>query len=146
MSAIPILLCGRSATIGRPVAQGLLPDYEVIHFMTNPTTAKSDIPAILSGQRPATETDDPAVGSANFSARPRVVVLGRAFEPADVEEIRKACEERKGEVAWVLGDPKVGPPKGPPGPGYAAKSLEEVKGVLGGWRERGEKKGELLYW
>ena len=76
----------------------------------------------------------------------RAVILGRGFEPAQVEEIRKTCAGvAKEPVAWVVGDP-ANTPKGPPGPGYAEIAAKEVKAALAGWRdEGGVKDGVILY-
>ncbi|OJJ02088.1 hypothetical protein ASPVEDRAFT_150790 [Aspergillus versicolor CBS 583.65] len=116
--AIPVILCGRTAAVGRPVSQLLRPDYEVIHFITSPEGAHADLPLLLAGRDPqSTAPND--IGTHNYTQPPRAVIFGRGFTPDFVQELKKAYADRSQEpVAWVAGDPaKV--PTGIPGPGYA---------------------------
>jgi len=76
------------------------------------------------------------------------VILGRAFELAQVEEVMKMCAgSAKEPVAWVVADPAKRPSGSrPPGPDYAEAVTRDVKSVLAGWRdEGGVKDGIILY-
>ena len=49
-------------------------------------------------------------------------------------------------VVWIVGDPSVEAPPGPPGPGYAEKAAESVKAAFRGWVDAGGKDGEVVYY
>lgn len=86
------------------------------------------------------------MGTHDYSKAVRAVICGRAFELAQVEEVRMTCAGASKEpVAWVVGDPAKAL-KAPPGPGYAEIAAKTVKAALAQWREEGGvKDGVILY-
>jgi hypothetical protein len=119
----------------------------VIHFIQSYEAAQSELTHVLAGRDPQSPNTN-NVGTHNYSKPARVVILGRGFELAQVEEVRKMCAgSAKEPVAWIVGDPaKMPSGSGPPGPGYAEIAAREVKSVLAGWRDEGcVKDGIILY-
>lgn len=115
----------------------------VIHFIQSFEAAKAELPVLLAGRDPqVSEAND--VGTHNYSQPPRAVLVGRAFEEDQVEELRKACSgAARAPVAWLLGDPaKL--PTGPPGPEYAVEVANDCKNVLTKWKEDGGVNEDIL--
>ncbi|KAL4924253.1 uncharacterized protein BDV17DRAFT_275105 [Aspergillus undulatus] len=143
---IPVVLCGRTLTVGKPVSEFLRPEYEVIHFIITPEAAIADIPLLLAGRGPQTTTHE--IGTRNYSQPPRGVIFGRGFSQEFVHELKETCPGQSGArepVAWLAGDQsKI--PTGIPGPGYAKGVADSVKGVLANWLENiGDEDVSLLY-
>ncbi|GAM84760.1 hypothetical protein ANO11243_027610 [Dothideomycetidae sp. 11243] len=144
--AMPVLLCGKTVGIGRIVARGLMPEYEVVHFST-PDTVKDDVPALLAGKDAPASSAKNDVGTGNRDTPPRVVILGKAFTAESAGKIRETCHGPDAEkAAWVVGDPDAPVPPPPYDDSYAVRVTADVKKVLNRWREQGEKDGETLYW
>ncbi|KAJ5612517.1 hypothetical protein N7510_005711 [Penicillium lagena] len=135
---LPVVLCGKTTKVGKPVAKLLLPEYEAIHFLQSFEAAKAELPLLLAGRDPqVSEANDDNVGTHNYSQPPRAVILGRAFDEEQVEELRKACAGAAlAPVAWLLGDPAKAP-TAPPGPDYAANVVNDCKAILAKWKEEG---------
>jgi hypothetical protein len=117
----------------------------VIHFIQSFEAAKAELPLLLAGREPqVSEVNDDDVGTHNYSQPPRAVLLGRAFEEEQVEELRKACSGvALAPVAWLLGDPaKV--PTAPPGPDYAVTVANDCKGALAKWKEEGGVSDDII--
>ncbi|KAI0599522.1 hypothetical protein F4775DRAFT_550237 [Biscogniauxia sp. FL1348] len=149
-SPIPIVLIGLRTEIGRPVSQGLLPEYEVIRFIQSLEAAQADLPYLLAGRAPpAPPTND--VGTHRYGRPARAVLFGRAFTPAQAAELRSKATGAGADlpVAWVVGDPAKKPSggsgsgSGPP-PGYADVAARISKGVLDRWREEGGLKDDII--
>ncbi|KAL2826411.1 hypothetical protein BDW59DRAFT_160935 [Aspergillus cavernicola] len=133
---IPVVLFGRSATVGKPVSELLRPEYEVIHFIVTPEEARAELPRLLAGRDPQSASPND-VGSHNYSQPPRVAIFGRGYNPDFVQELKKVCgDDVRQPVAWVVGEPSKAP-TAPPPPGYGKLVADEVKGVLETWREEG---------
>ena len=96
----------------------------VIHFTTSYEEIEAELPAILAGRDPQSPSPYD-VGTHNYNKPPVAMVLGRAFQPAQGEELRKKCEGyAKGPVIWLVGDPaRYLPP--PYGPDYAAHTAAQ---------------------
>ncbi|KAJ5460668.1 uncharacterized protein N7458_002220 [Penicillium daleae] len=147
-SPVPVILCGRRAEIGKPVAELLVPEFEVIHFITTNEAALSDIPRLLKGEKPQSP-DDSGVGTQNYSQVPRAVIFGRGYSLTEVEQFRQASEGcNANSVAWITGDPdrKPGPNEPRPGPGYAQFAAGQVKEKLTAWREEGATHDGIILW
>ncbi|KAK9365346.1 hypothetical protein V1509DRAFT_642781 [Lipomyces kononenkoae] len=141
---IPVILCGKTTAIGKPVSEFLLPEYEVIHFIQSYEAAQSEIPQVLAGHDPQTRTP---IGTHNYSRPARAVILGRAFTPEQVEEVRKLCKgSAKDAVAWLVSDPANAPGNGPPGPAYAAVVANDVKRVLASWINEGNQRDGIVWY
>ncbi|KAF7156376.1 hypothetical protein CNMCM6106_009643 [Aspergillus hiratsukae] len=140
---IPVVACGRTTAVGKPVSQFLLPEYEVIHFIQSLEAAEAELPHILAGREPQCQ-DPNDVGTHDYSQPPRAIIFGRGFAPEQVEELFKKFKgSAKEPVAWLRGDPKD-VPVGGPGPGYAEKVVGDMKKVLDKWRDAGAKDEEIL--
>ncbi|KAJ5825642.1 hypothetical protein N7474_002780 [Penicillium riverlandense] len=145
---LPVVLCGKTTKIGKPVSQLLQPEYEgsykshngptVIHFIQSFEAAKAELPLLLAGRDPqVSEVNDEGVGTHNYSQPPRAVILGRAFDEDQVQELRQACAGASpAPVAWLLGDPAKAPTV-MPGPDYAVTVTNDCKSVLAKWKEAG---------
>ncbi|EPS33913.1 hypothetical protein PDE_08875 [Penicillium oxalicum 114-2] len=145
---LPAILCGRRVEVGKPVADLLAPQFEVIHFCTGTEAALTEIPRLLQGHKP-TSPDETGVGSQNYNLVPRAVVFGRGYDIAEVEQIRDAAKGCNADpVIWVTGDPdrKPGPNDPPPGPGYAQFAAEQVKKKLTEWQTEGGVKDGVVLW
>ncbi|TKW52965.1 hypothetical protein CTA1_3924 [Colletotrichum tanaceti] len=144
--AIPIVMCGKTEQIGLSVIAGLKPEYEVIHFVTTPASGAVIIPALLASGAPPPHAETSTIGSGNYAAAPRAVILGGAFDDAAVAVLRKAvADAQEGgsadvrRVPWLRQDPdKPAPPLGPEyGKAMVARVKEalarlEAEGKLGG--------------
>ncbi|KAF3042229.1 hypothetical protein E8E12_009911 [Didymella heteroderae] len=86
MSAIPIVICGRSPEIALKVQQDLAPEYNVVRIVLSPDQGINEIPQLLSGPNP-----------------PVAVALGGAFDDATVDSMRAAASTA-GEVVWLRVD------------------------------------------
>ncbi|OHE97072.1 hypothetical protein CORC01_07681 [Colletotrichum orchidophilum] len=144
---IPIILCGQSEQIGRGVIEGLKPDYEVIHFITSAASGAVIIPALLTSKTtpPPQHPDTSTIGSGNYAAPPRAVVLGSVFDDAAVELLQKAVvDDDQGtpsrKVPWLRHDLRK--PAPPLGPEYGKAMVARVKEVLGRLEGEGKLGGE----
>ncbi|KAF9878940.1 hypothetical protein CkaCkLH20_03840 [Colletotrichum karsti] len=143
---IPVICCGKTEQIGRGVIEGLKPEYEVIHFITTPASGAAIIPAILAGQTPPpTHADSSAIGSGNYAAAPRAIILGSAFDDDALATIKKGVADAAAKaggpemrkVPWVRND--TSKPAPPIGPEYGRAVVARCKEALG----RLEKEGKL---
>ncbi|KAJ5105638.1 hypothetical protein NUU61_002985 [Penicillium alfredii] len=144
----PVVLCGRSTHIGKPVSEALQPEYEVIHFIQSIEAAQTELPHLLAGRDPHSPHVD-NVGTHNYGSPASAVIFGRGYNTTEVEQVRRACAGRApGPVAWVAGDPakQIGASGPPPGPGYARVVAGEVKGVLGRWKREGSQREGFLWY
>ncbi|KAJ5671824.1 hypothetical protein N7507_000951 [Penicillium longicatenatum] len=143
---LPVVLCGLSTKIGKPVAEAMLPEFEVIHFIQTNDAALAEIPHLLAGRDPQSPHNN-GVGSGNYTQPARAVIFGRGFSRSDVETFRAACEGVNQEpVVWVVGDPAKQPPADapPPGEGYAKIAAQGTKDIIIKWKEDGAIKDEVI--
>ncbi|KAJ5634463.1 hypothetical protein N7528_002305 [Penicillium herquei] len=142
---IPVVLCGRSTAVGKPVSEALLPEIEVIHFIQTNEAAIAEIPQLLNGQDPNSQDND--LGTHNYTRPARAVIFGRGYDRADIDAFRADCEGiTKEPVAWIVGDPAKAPAPGapPPGPGYAGVVANLVKEAILGWIAEGAIEDEVI--
>ncbi|KAL4897142.1 hypothetical protein BDV59DRAFT_85221 [Aspergillus ambiguus] len=141
-SPLRVVLCGRMAAVGKPVAAGLLPDYEVIHFIQSVDAAIAELPHLLAGRDPQAASPND-VGTHDYSQPARAVIFGRGYQRSEVEEIRRRCAGSASQpIAWVIGDP-ANAPTGLPPPGYAQKTGQTIKDTLDRWRADGGVREEI---
>ncbi|GKT47180.1 uncharacterized protein ColSpa_07361 [Colletotrichum spaethianum] len=132
--AIPIALCGKAERIGRGVIAGLKPEYEVIHFITSPASGAVILPALLAAQPPPSHPETSTIGSGNYAAAPRVVVLGGAFDEAATAVLQTAVAHARAQsadvrtVPWLRQDSSK--PAPPIGPEYGQAMVVRVKEAL----------------
>ncbi|KAH7185092.1 uncharacterized protein B0J16DRAFT_124474 [Fusarium flagelliforme] len=103
---IPIILCGKTEFIGQRVIQALKPEIEVVHFVLPGESGKFIIPELLRGNHPPSHLESSTIASGNYAHVPCAVVLGGAFEDADIAALRDAVKAVDGVrgVAWVRQD------------------------------------------
>ncbi|KAJ7871197.1 hypothetical protein B0H14DRAFT_2345337 [Mycena olivaceomarginata] len=133
---IPILVTGRAEQVGALVISGLQPEYEVIHF-TLAATATTEVPLLLKGEVPSPSSS--SLGSGNWSAFPKAIVFGGAYEDSQIEEVRRAVAETAGtkRIPWLRVDRNLPhPPTG--SPEYAASVVERMKALLGKLQAEGK--------
>ncbi|EME46089.1 hypothetical protein DOTSEDRAFT_70173 [Dothistroma septosporum NZE10] len=99
--ATPIVTCGVTSKMALEVALRLLPEYEVIQFITSVERAKSEIPPLQAGQEVTPNPDN--IGTHNFSKPPKAVIFGRGFDDAQVEKIRQTCRGDAYGLSWLMG-------------------------------------------
>ncbi|KAL8794954.1 MAG: hypothetical protein Q9195_002536 [Heterodermia aff. obscurata] len=124
---IPIILCGAKATLGQESANFMKPEFEVIHFCASVDAACAEIPRLLSDEDPR-PAEGNEVGTHNYSARPKAVLLGRTYTDDKLQAVLEACKG-KGEVSWVIPGEAAGKNEGI-GPGHATKVATIMKNVL----------------
>ncbi|KAJ5596220.1 hypothetical protein N7450_002678 [Penicillium hetheringtonii] len=144
--SLPVVLCGRTTAIGKPVSEALLPEYEVIHFIQTNEAVLSELPHLLAGRDPqAAASND--IGTHDYSRPARAVIFGRGYDMEDIEVFRKTTSGSASKpIAWVVGDPAKKPnTNGPPPPaGYAKVAADLVKEKLDQWKASGADKDELF--
>ncbi|KAJ5993739.1 hypothetical protein N7451_009463 [Penicillium sp. IBT 35674x] len=142
---LPVILCGQSTRIGKPVAEAMLPEIEVIHFVQTNDAALAEIPHLLAGRVPQTPHDN-GVGSGNYSQPARAVIFGHGYSVSDVETVRAACEDVNQEsVVWLVDPAKQrAPDASPPGDGYAKVAAQVTKDIIMKWKKDGADKDEVI--
>ncbi|EPE26326.1 hypothetical protein GLAREA_02238 [Glarea lozoyensis ATCC 20868] len=124
MSAIPVILCGKTAQIAAGVTAGLKPEFNVISTLLSLPSAKSTIPSLLQ--------TTPA----------KAVVCGGGYCAEDVGEMIKACEAGEGVrgVGWYRVDSTI--PSPPLGPAYGKAVVDRFKARFVEVEEKKEKVGD----
>ncbi|OCK79666.1 hypothetical protein K432DRAFT_248738, partial [Lepidopterella palustris CBS 459.81] len=127
-SPIPVILCGQHTAVAERIIAGLLPEYEVIHFILSPSAGASEIPSILAGTFPPTITN---LGTQNHSKPPAAIITGSPlYDDAGIAEMRDACKDSAVKVPWLrLDKSKPGPPPGP-GKEYGEALVARIKVCL----------------
>ncbi|KAI1768003.1 hypothetical protein GGR53DRAFT_31351 [Hypoxylon sp. FL1150] len=152
MSApIPVVVCGNREVVGKPVAEGLKPEYEVTLFCLGAQATAAEIPYILKGVAPPTQSSH--VGTGDFSRPPVAVLMGRAWDEADAASVKAAIESvglPPGAAPVILrNDPSVPVAAQPPAPAYAEELLRRMRAALGrlvaGEKLEGPEEGIVWY-
>ncbi|KAK4499205.1 hypothetical protein PRZ48_009718 [Zasmidium cellare] len=99
MAPIPIVLCGKHPDMCDNFIRGMLPEYEVVHVCHNAPVAKSELPALLKGER-----TEPCSGKgSNTKTRspkiPKAIFVGGGFSETELEEMRAVDVLRT--VPWM---------------------------------------------
>ncbi|KAJ6010144.1 hypothetical protein N7499_004453 [Penicillium canescens] len=147
---IPIVLCGRLEKVGSIVISELEPDYEVTYFVMSVEDGIRNLPLILSGSTPV--NDKSSLGSKNYSALPKAVILGGGYDDEAITQLREAVTSSPGtiKIPWLKADPektKVGPTPG--SEKYCRAAASRMKHILGTILEKGDLKSrddETFYW
>lgn len=81
----------------------------VIHFILLQAVT-TELPAVLSGKPPAKPSS--SLGTGNWSAPPRALLLGGAYQNEDIEKLQKLVNETEGavKIPWLRVDSSKGPP------------------------------------
>ncbi|WVW79102.1 hypothetical protein I302_101067 [Kwoniella bestiolae CBS 10118] len=136
-----IILCGKTAAVGKGVIAGLHPEIEVTRFITSLESARREIPLILSQQHsklptPAGET----LGTQNFNTRPDAVMLGAGFSLSDVEVL-----DKEDKIPIFLADRDKPAPSLASGK-YGEAILKRAKDALLAWEKDGKKQQGNPIW
>ncbi|KAI6086902.1 hypothetical protein F4821DRAFT_119948 [Hypoxylon rubiginosum] len=134
MSApIPVVVCGNREVVGKPVAEGLKPEYEVTLFCLGAQATAAEIPYILKGVAPPNQSSQ--VGTGDYSKRPVAVIMGRAWDEADAANVKAAVASvglPEGAAPVILRcDTSVPVAAQPPAPAYAQELLRRMRAALG---------------
>ncbi|KFY48784.1 hypothetical protein V496_10227 [Pseudogymnoascus sp. VKM F-4515 (FW-2607)] len=121
---MPVVACGKITAMGQSISQHVLPEYEVIHFILSYEAAEAELPHLLAGRDPQSQSPN-GIGTHDYSRPPRAVIFGRGYNPQQVEELKKKFAGiAKEPVAWNI--------------------AADMKNVLNKWRDRGGKDEEIL--
>jgi hypothetical protein len=109
-----------------------------------------NLPLILSGSTPANIKSN--LGSKNYSAPPRAIILGGGYDDAAIAQLREAVASSPGavKIPWLKADPekmKAGPTPGTEE--YCRAAASRMKSTLGSIPESGElgpEDDEIFYW
>ncbi|KAK0111176.1 hypothetical protein ONS95_001552 [Cadophora gregata] len=150
---MPVVLFGKLPVVTTPMTEALKPEVDVIHLIESVTTARSELPLILSSSSkpnkitPTSQTGSNTLRPDSEQRRPVAVIVGGGFTPEEFEELRGL--EGGETVTWLRADNSLVPesewPPNPVYPGRAAGRVKEVlrrEGILGGERDEGEVKGK----
>ncbi|KAI0188383.1 hypothetical protein EV127DRAFT_434655 [Xylaria flabelliformis] len=142
---IPVILCGKTMEVGEKVTSLVKPEIEVIQFIQSFEDAKANFSSLLAGNGPTSKISN-NLGSHDFTRPPRGIIFGRAFDPENVKELNRLFRDATSQsVAWIAGDPAVGPPPVPM-PGYAEKAADNVKRALQKWIDDGADSRDIVYY
>lgn len=111
----------------------------MIHFAQGYEAARADLPHVLAGRDPKSSSTH-NIGTNNYVEAPRAVIMGRAFNMEDAENLKKLCAESvKTPTLWLLGDPakRVAEESGPPGLDYARQTASDARAALDKWYAEG---------
>jgi hypothetical protein len=76
--------------------------FVVIHFISTPEIARTDLPRFLNNETPTKPSDD-GVGSQDYSRQPEAILLGLGYYNEIVDDLRQACSGTRRGVPWVRG-------------------------------------------
>ncbi|KAI1774220.1 hypothetical protein F4818DRAFT_76667 [Hypoxylon cercidicola] len=130
---IPVVVCGKAEIVGKPVAEGLKPEYEVVLFCLGAQPTAAEVPHILKGVAPPSQSSQ--VGTGNYASPPVAVIMGAAWDAADVALVKAAIGRVSlpaGQAVPVIlrNDTSVPAPQ-PPAPGYAEQLIRRMRLTLG---------------
>ncbi|WWC64226.1 uncharacterized protein I303_106835 [Kwoniella dejecticola CBS 10117] len=132
-----IILCGKTAAVGKEVIAGLKPEYEVVRFITSFEDARRDIPLLLSGNTKDLSKEE-GTGSHDYTKIPDGVMLGQGYDKDDVADLEAVCKQQKvKKVPFFLGDRSK--PAPPYGPLYGPHIMKRAKEALEKWRNDPER-------
>lgn len=159
----PVILCGKTESIGKGVIATLKPEfdgvfqaasrsglatlctlltrYAVIHFVMTPESGKEQIPAIFRGETPP--SSDSELGSKDYSQKPVAVILGGGYDDAGAEVMMEASRGIH-PVPWLRPDLSI--PAPPLGPEYGKAMVARVKEKLAAMEKEGTMKEEKVVW
>ncbi|KAJ0108254.1 hypothetical protein J7T55_000220 [Diaporthe amygdali] len=137
----PVILCGKTESIGKGVIETLKPEFDVIHFVMTPESGKEEIPAIFRGEIPLSA--DSKLGSKDYSQKPVAVILGGGYDDAATEVMMEASKGIH-PIPWLR--PDLGIPAPPLGPEYGNALVARIKEKLAAMEKEGTMKEEKVIW
>ncbi|KAH7381885.1 hypothetical protein BKA64DRAFT_215772 [Cadophora sp. MPI-SDFR-AT-0126] len=123
---IPVVLFGKLPLVTTPQTEALLPEVDAIHLIESLTTARLELPLLLSTSSSATSSQPRPIKPASQKGsnihrpssqqrRPLAVIAGGGFTPKEFEELRKL--EGAETVPWLRADNSLVPEsEWPPNP------------------------------
>jgi hypothetical protein len=142
---IPLIITGRTETVGKSVIEALKPECEVVHF-TLASAIEDELPRLLRNDPPASPSS--TLGTGNWATPPRALLIGGAYSDEAVAELRALVA--RAEAPGVRGIPWLrvdtgktaadAAAQGPPGPEYGAQVAARAKEALA----RLEAEGKLV--
>ncbi|KAI0834743.1 hypothetical protein F5Y06DRAFT_151064 [Hypoxylon sp. FL0890] len=129
---IPVVVCGKVEKVGRVVVEGLKPEYEVILFCVGSQPTAAEVPYILRGTAPPTQSS--YIGSGSYTRPPVAVLMGQAWDEAAVAEVKSAIQSvglpRETSPVIMRNDTSIPTPQ-PPAPEYTEQLLRRMRDTLG---------------
>ncbi|KAK1750129.1 hypothetical protein QBC47DRAFT_394651 [Echria macrotheca] len=97
---IPIFVVGQREEIAQFVIEAVKPEYEVVQMILG-KAAKEELPIYLRGEIPATKSSQ--LGSNNWAVPPRAILIGGAFNDAEVAELRQTVVDAGAtrKIPWL---------------------------------------------
>ncbi|KAG4440647.1 hypothetical protein IFR05_003881, partial [Cadophora sp. M221] len=92
---LPVILFGKLPSVTTPQAEALLPEIEVIHLISSLSSARTELPSLLSSP---TTTHPPSQ-----QGKAAVIVVGGGFSDEEFEELR-GMAEKGNDVVWLRAD------------------------------------------
>lgn len=122
----------------------------MIHFVMSVEDGIRNLPLILSGSTPV--NDKSSLGSKDYSALPKAVILGGGYDDEAITRLRDAITSSPGtvKIPWLKADPDkttAGPTPG--SEEYCRAAASRIKETLGTLLEKGDLESgddETFYW
>jgi hypothetical protein len=105
----------------------------VIHLILTPSAGKTQIPALLRGEKDVPSAS--SLGSKNYKNSPVAIILGAGYGDEMIEQMRDAAKGTK-EVPWLR--PDTSKPAPPIGPEYGKAMVMRIKETVEVLQERGD--------
>jgi hypothetical protein len=159
--AISIIICGRREVVGKPIIEGLKPQFEgmstfpsrvphtydqclttqssnpVVHFCLTEESALSEIPLVVQGKKPPTQSSHIGSGNYDETKKPMAVVLGAGYDSTLATALIEAIKTHPVPVFEVdRALQKDMPPLGKPE--YGQRMVERVVEGLHRVRDEGK--------
>jgi hypothetical protein len=107
----------------------------VVHVILTVPSFTSTIPSLLSGNPPASPSED-QIGTQNYTRRPVAIVTGAGYDDAMIETMQEECKKGGVEDVPFL-RPDLNVPTPPLGPKYGAAMVARVKACISELAEEG---------
>ncbi|KAI2466721.1 hypothetical protein F4781DRAFT_340383 [Annulohypoxylon bovei var. microspora] len=147
---VPIVVCGKAEIVGREVVEGLKPEYDVILFCQGSQPTATEVPYLLRGVAPPTQSS--YIGSGTYKAPPVAVIMGAAWDAADVALVKSAIQSvglPAGTAPVVLRNDTSIPVPFPPAQGYSEQLNRRIRltlsKLLRGEKVNGPEEGIVWY-
>jgi hypothetical protein len=115
--------------------------YSVIHFVKNPETAMTEIPALLRGDK--TVSSQSELGTKNYELGVGAVILGAGYDDQAVKQLREAAG-RVSSVPWLR--PDTTKPTPPLGPAYGQVLVDRIKEAVKDLQGKGGMDKDAVVW
>ena len=106
----------------------------VIHLILKPADGQAQLPYVLQGKAPPSESRNPdadSIATNNYSSPPRAVICGGGYGDDDIASFRKACEGVETKAVWFRTDLTLPTPPVEDKAAYGKHMVARVKAALG---------------